>query len=100
MFILFGYSDYYPSGGMKDAIGIFESLDAAKEKAQTRVSQKGHYDSEYNIAAIDSTAVHIVAEGKVDVVNRDFITWKTPTKGDYYEDVFLMPQGGNRTNEI
>lgn len=55
MFLLFVYPNYYPSGGMNDAKGIYDTLEEAKSESET---YKDYEDENIEIYDVESKVVH------------------------------------------
>ena len=41
-YVVFAYSNYYPSGGWTDHVGSFDTLEAARQAAETERTENRH----------------------------------------------------------
>lgn len=63
LFHLFTFDDYYPSGGMNDYIGSFETLEKAQHEYRTGKDYNGSFHREYAFYQIAT-----MKDGKMIVV--------------------------------
>ena len=96
-YLVFGFIDYYPEGGLDDIILTTDDIDEVKERIRWFGIESETYDTEmYDIYSYDNIQVYDTAESKVvysaykkEVRGYDFESGRKWTK-DIIEEVNLV----------
>ena len=96
-YLVFGFRDYYPEGGLDDIILTTDNIDEVKEHIRWFGMESDTYDTEvYNVSKYDNIQVYDTAESKViysayknEVRGYDFVSGRMWRK-KIVEDVNLI----------